>query len=209
MAVPGIPIKEIEKQDDSSRLEFVRNVIFERAVDLFLEKSFRGTSMNQLAQACGVSKPALYHYFRNKSHLLETLYDVVTREFFENMEQLARTKGSPTERMRKLVVLQTVYNIANGRFLTVFWRERREFDEESRQNLARKERAFEALVVGIIDEGREAGEFAARDSHVAAMGILGMLSTAHRWASYVEATPDDIAASLSDLVIEGLTARRG
>ncbi len=206
MAVPGIPIKEIEAQDDSSRMEFVRNVIFERAVDLFLEKGFRGTSMNQIAQACGVSKPALYHYFRNKSHLLETLYDLVTREFFENMERLARTSGSPLERMRKLVLTQTEYNIANGKFLTVFWRERREFDEDSRQNLARKERAFEVLIVGIIDEGGEAGEFTVRDSHVAAMGILGMLSTAHRWAPYVGASADEIAVSLSDLIINGLRA---
>lgn len=204
MAVPGIPIKEIEAQDDSSRMEFVRNVIFERAVDLFLEKGFRGTSMKQIAEACGVSKPALYHYFRNKSHLLETLYDLMTREFFENMEQLARTRGSPLERMRKLILTQTQYNISNGKFLTVFWRERREFDEDSRRNLARKERAFEMLVVGIIDEGSQTGEFTVRDSHVAAMGILGMLSTAHRWAPYVGASADEIALSLSDIIVNGL-----
>lgn len=204
MAVPGIPIKEIEAQDDSSRMEFVRNVIFERAVDLFLEKGFRGTSMRQIAEACGVSKPALYHYFRNKSHLLETLYDLMTREFFENMEQLARTRGSPLKRMRKLILTQTQYNISNGKFLTVFWRERREFDEDSRRNLARKERAFEMLVVGIIDEGSQTGEFTVRDSHVAAMGILGMLSTAHRWAPYVGASADEIALSLSDIIVNGL-----
>lgn len=204
MAVPGIPIKEIEAQDDSSRMEFVRNVIFERAVDLFLEKGFRGTSMKQIAEACGVSKPALYHYFRNKSHLLETLYDLMTREFFENMEQLARTRGSPLKRMRKLILTQTQYNISNGKFLTVFWRERREFDEDSRRNLARKERAFEMLVVGIIDEGSQTGEFTVRDSHVAAMGILGMLSTAHRWAPYVGASADEIALSLSDIIVNGL-----
>lgn len=206
MAVPDIPIKQMGARDDSNRMDFVRNVIFERAVDLFLEKGFRGTSMNQIAEACGVSKPALYHYFRNKSHLLETLYDLVTREFFENIEQLARTSGSPLERMRTLILTQTAYNIAHGRFLTVFWRERREFDEDSRQNLARKERAFEAIVVGIIDEGRDTGEFTVRDSHVAAMGILGMLSTAHRWAPYVGPSAEQIAAHLGDLIIHGLSA---
>ena len=44
------------------------------------------------------------------------------------------------------------------------------------------------------------------DSHVAAMSVLGMLSTVHRWAPYVGPSAEEIAANLGDLIIHGLSA---
>lgn len=47
-----------------------REDILARAAELFANRGYAGTSMNEVAQACGVSKPALYHYVRDKSQLL-------------------------------------------------------------------------------------------------------------------------------------------
>jgi AcrR family transcriptional regulator len=47
-----------------------RETILSQAAELFARQGFVGTSMNQVAQACGLSKPALYHYVRDKSDLL-------------------------------------------------------------------------------------------------------------------------------------------
>lgn len=47
-----------------------RDTILAQAAELFARQGFVGTSMNQVAQACGMSKPALYHYVRDKSQLL-------------------------------------------------------------------------------------------------------------------------------------------
>ena len=43
-----------------------REHILAQAAALFARRGYSGTSMNQVAQACGVSKPALYHYVRDK-----------------------------------------------------------------------------------------------------------------------------------------------
>ena len=40
------------------------------AAQLFAQQGYPGTSMSQLAAACGLSKPALYHYVPDKAELL-------------------------------------------------------------------------------------------------------------------------------------------
>ena len=47
-----------------------RETILTHAAELFAQQGYVGTSMNQVASACGLSKPALYHYVRDKSDLL-------------------------------------------------------------------------------------------------------------------------------------------
>lgn len=64
-----------------------RALILAQAARLFAQQGFMATSMNQVADACGLSKAALYHYFRDKyalaAHIAEThvrqLLDVVVR----------------------------------------------------------------------------------------------------------------------------------
>jgi TetR/AcrR family transcriptional regulator len=57
-----------------------RELILVRAADLFARQGYTATSMNQVALACGVSKPSLYHYVRDKYQLLvEIAEDHVNR----------------------------------------------------------------------------------------------------------------------------------
>ena len=54
----------------AATFELQRATILETAARLFAENGFAGTSMADLAKACGVSKALLYHYYRDKEHLL-------------------------------------------------------------------------------------------------------------------------------------------
>lgn len=61
------------------------------ALDLFLQDGYERTSMNRIARAVGITKPAIYHHFTSKEELFR---DVLTF-FFEEMKQwsLARFKS--------------------------------------------------------------------------------------------------------------------
>ena len=57
-----------------------REMILARAAQLFARRGYHATSMNQVAEACGLSKPSLYHYYRDKySLLLSIAEDHVSR----------------------------------------------------------------------------------------------------------------------------------
>ncbi|MFC5584393.1 TetR/AcrR family transcriptional regulator [Nitratireductor kimnyeongensis] len=197
-------IKDLPRSD-SDRIENVRREIFERAIELFDSYGFRGTSMNRIAEACGVSKPALYHYFDSKSHLLDTLYQDIMSDFFSSMETLARKESAPpTEKLGRLVELQVLHNIHNSRFLKIFWRERHEFDEGARRSLAQREREFEEWVRSIIIAGQASGEFAQGSPQVLMLSVLGTLSTVHRWYQYANASPEEVARSIRQMVLTGV-----
>lgn len=55
--------------------ELQRATILQAAADLFAERGFHNASMAQLAKVCGISKPLLYHYYRDKEHILFDVAD--------------------------------------------------------------------------------------------------------------------------------------
>ena len=50
------------------------------ALDTFYQKGIARTSLNEIAQAAGVTRGALYWHFKNKEELFEELF----RQTFEN-----------------------------------------------------------------------------------------------------------------------------
>ena len=60
------------KNSTSQKVE-KREVVFEAAADVFAQYGFRRTSMNDIAQAAGISRPALYLMFDNKEDLFREL----------------------------------------------------------------------------------------------------------------------------------------
>src|SRR5581483_4253369 len=51
-----------------------REAVLKTAAQLFLEKSYGKTSLNDVADRLKITKPALYHYFRNKEEILLECY---------------------------------------------------------------------------------------------------------------------------------------
>ena len=62
-----------------------REAILREAAALFAQQGYGSTSMNEVAQACGLSKAALYHYVRDKSDLLL----LIVMEHVARLETLA------------------------------------------------------------------------------------------------------------------------
>ncbi|MBS3649135.1 HTH-type transcriptional regulator RutR [Pseudaminobacter sp. 19-2017] len=50
-----------------------RELILEAALDVFSTKGFRGSTVDQIAEAAGMSKPNLLYYFRSKDDIHTTL----------------------------------------------------------------------------------------------------------------------------------------
>jgi AcrR family transcriptional regulator len=184
----------------------IREDIFHRAMELFERKSFRATSMQDIADVCGVTKPAIYYYFKSKYDLLRTLYDVVTSDFYEDVESLVRSALAPDEKLKRLIDAQVIYSIEQRRFQRLFHRERHEFSHAARSALARRERAYEKLVQNVIEEGQRSGLFRAMNAHLATLSILGLLSSVHRWASHSGLPSEQVASGIVDVVMGGLSA---
>src|SRR5579885_3581827 len=82
--------------------ETQRERIIERAAELFAERGYSATSMNEVARACGVSKAALYHYVEDKYRLLVE----IAEGHVERLRALAREAAAvedPQARLHALI----------------------------------------------------------------------------------------------------------
>jgi AcrR family transcriptional regulator len=80
-----------------------RELILARAAALFARLGYTATSMNQVAAACGISKPTLYHYVQDKHELLL----LVAQAHIERLQSLVADVEAdelpPRERLQALI----------------------------------------------------------------------------------------------------------
>ena len=80
-----------------------REQILARAAELFAKQGYTATSMNQVAEACGVSKPSLYHYVRDKYQLLFEIADEHVGRLKALVAMVEQEPLEPEARVRRLI----------------------------------------------------------------------------------------------------------
>jgi len=80
-----------------------REQILARAAELFARQGYSATSMNQVAEACGVSKPSLYHYVRDKDQLLVEIAEGHVAKLNALVDEVQREPLAPEARVRRLI----------------------------------------------------------------------------------------------------------
>ena len=77
-----------------------RRTILDRSAELFSECGYDRASMNKIAEACGVSKANLYHYYKDKDELL---FDVIRFHLQHLVEVVAAARDddlTPFDQLR-------------------------------------------------------------------------------------------------------------
>ncbi len=80
-----------------------REQILAHAAALFAQHGYQGTTMNQVAQACGVSKPALYHYVRDKYRLLVEIAEGHVVRLQALVVEVEHEALPPEARLRRMI----------------------------------------------------------------------------------------------------------
>lgn len=68
--VAQITVNEMEEGLQSRKRQLVRDAIYESAIDLFTKKGFDETTVEELAEAAGISRRSFFRYFQSKDDLL-------------------------------------------------------------------------------------------------------------------------------------------
>src|SRR6185369_16768048 len=83
--------------------ELQRETILARAAELFARRGYTATSMNEVAEACGVSKPSLYHYVRDKHQLLAEIAEGHIARLLALVAEVDAAEPTPEQRLRRLI----------------------------------------------------------------------------------------------------------
>lgn len=75
-----------------------RRRILDAALDMFSQHGYRGTTLDQIAEAAGLSKPNILYYFGGKEEIHVTLLNNLMRTWLAPLERLA-PEGEPLEEL--------------------------------------------------------------------------------------------------------------
>ncbi len=76
--------------------------IKEVALRLFLEKGYSDVSLEEVASLVGITKPAIYIYYRSKAELFKAAMEELFSDMTSMVESVVSGKGSVVERFERL-----------------------------------------------------------------------------------------------------------
>jgi AcrR family transcriptional regulator len=86
-----------------------RDKILNCALELFAKRGFDAVGVQELADAAGLKKPTLYHYFGSKSGLLRSLLTENFAPFIDKVEKAADYRGDVTTSLRGIANIYFEY----------------------------------------------------------------------------------------------------
>ncbi len=89
----------------SQDYDSIRQSILDAAAKLFAEKSFEVTSINEIAEAAGLSKAGIYHYFDSKTDILRTMLTDHLSSVSDIVDTALNTSDSPRDKFVTLTRL--------------------------------------------------------------------------------------------------------
>jgi AcrR family transcriptional regulator len=81
-----------------------REQILQGAIQVFLQRGYAGTSMDQVATIANVSKQTIYSHFQDKEGLFTALIERVTIERWQAEAGLEVWEGEPETTLRRLAI---------------------------------------------------------------------------------------------------------
>lgn len=188
------------------RRGLVEQEIYDQAANLFAERGFAGTSFQDIANAVGLTRPALYHYVRSKDELLAKLVAEITEDAAVGIAaEAARQDLDPAQKIRSIVAATVRRQGEQAARFRLLVRSEADLPPDVAATHAASRRAVLKSIAGVIGEGVEQGIFRAVDPRVAALGVLGMTNWVAWW--YQPDGRDDLAQvcdELAELAVAGL-----
>jgi TetR/AcrR family transcriptional regulator len=106
-----------------SREDAIRQFILERSEQLFIAHGYLGTSMDMVAQECGLSKPTLYKYFKNKYEMFTSLYERLYRTLNDMFKVLLGGNRDKTQVLEDIIHGYFLIMTSKKELLKMYFRE--------------------------------------------------------------------------------------
>ena len=187
-----------------------RSDILDASAQIFSQKGYHGTSMQDIADAVNLQKASLYHHVSSKQ---EILFALLNRGLFllnEKVDQAISDSQPADANLRMAIKAYLKAMTGNHDVTSVLLLEYRSLEPNYLEPHIKERDRFELLWRNIIESGVKEGVFSCDDPAMAARALLGVMNWTVTWyRDDGPMSPQEIADQLTDLYLLGLTARPG
>ncbi len=172
------------------------------ALEVFGEHGFHPTSMNDVAEAAGVTKPVLYQHFRSKRDLYREVLTDVGAHLLDAITKATTAAQSPREQVELGFIAYFRFVEANEAAFRVLFGGGTRRDEEFAAQVAEVEGAIAEAIATLIDVEDLTGPQRRQLAH----GLVGLAEgTSRLWmADGAQEPAEDIARLVANLAWHGL-----
>lgn len=193
--------------DREQQREAKRQAVLQAAAELFNERGFHATSLDDIAARLNVSKPTLYYYVKNKDEILLQCVSQGLEMTLEGIEASRQAGGNAVDQLR--ACMQVYAGIVTQPFGMCLIRVGdEEVPEPSRTELRRMKSEIDHAFRRLVAQGVEEGSLAPCDPKMSAFVIAGALSWIGRWYQPGgDYTPEQIAQQCIATLCDGVLRR--
>jgi len=181
--------------------------ICRQAARVFYEKSYDGASMQDIAQAVGLTKAGLYHHVGSKDRLLYEIMNYGMDLLDETVLQKMKDIQDPREKLRRTIIghIQLIVHTWDYE-TTVILHENRSLTGPLRKKInVRKKEYIQYLESLITEVQKQAGGKPLISPSVATFALLGIINWLYQWYRPEGLIKlDDLAATYADFFFRGL-----
>jgi AcrR family transcriptional regulator len=171
-----------------------RVAVLHTAVRMFLERSYGRTSMDDVATQLNITKPALYHYFRNKEEILVEIYRLGTDLIDEMLDSIEADEKPGLDKVADFIA--GYIQIVTGDFgRAVIRLDDGELSKAGRKLVRGRKREIDHRLRAIIENGISDGSIASCDAKIASFILAGAIHGMAAW--YEPAGPLKLSAITS------------
>ncbi len=161
--------------------ELKREKILQSAVDLFYANGYLPTTMDEIAESIGATKPFVYYHYENKAELLSEIARRTLREWLGVTTRVIEQALPPTEALALAARQFTLIVLDMHKLVSIYFREQLNLPKAVAEEIAQMRREIDTQVRMILADGKTSGAFEFDDLAVASQVVTGMVSYVFAW----------------------------
>jgi AcrR family transcriptional regulator len=188
-----------------------RDRILEAAARLICAKGYDATSIQDIADATGLTKAGLYHHIRSKESLLVEIQNYGMDVFEERVLSQVVSIADPLDRL-KACMEKNVLLVTHGwsKEVTIILHEHATLTGEARAQMNARKKRYVRFLETSFAEAVRAGRIRPVNPKVAAFAFLGMVLWIYKWfRADGPISAEQLAVEMQDLFFGGLETKPG
>jgi len=185
--------------------------ILEIAARMICAKGYEGTSIQQIANACGLTKAGLYHHIQSKEHLLVEIMHYGMDLFEELVLSQVEPIADPLERLRKCMA-KNILMVTRDRNkeITIILHEHATLTGEELARINTRKKRYVHFLERSFSEAIAVGKIRPVDPKVAAFAFLGAVNWIYKWfRSDGQVNEEQLISAMQDIFFGGLEPQVG
>jgi len=179
------------------------------AVEVFNERGYDSTSMEDLSRRLGIAKSAIYHHVTGKEELLRLALDRALDGWSDVADRAQRLDAPAIDRLEYLVRGSVAVLQAQLPYVTLLLRVRG--NTEAERDALNRRRDFDRLVADLVQEAERDGDIRPDvDPAVTARLLFGLVNSLVEWYRPGRGAADgSLADAVCAVAFDGLRVQHG